>query len=87
MVAGQCVFQSAQRIAARSPVGTTQADHGHAVVTVGAGLPVVHAVAAPAERAVAETAWQLQQRHAVALVGHRCERALAAGDRDRPRGR
>ena len=36
--------------------------HRHAVVAIRAGLAVVHAVAAPAERAVAEATRQLQQR-------------------------
>ncbi|CAD7731480.1 hypothetical protein LMG31886_15610 [Xanthomonas hydrangeae] len=79
VVADQHIFQAAQRVAARAPVGPTQADHGHAVMTVGAGLAIVHAIAAPAERAVAETTRQLQQRQPGALVGDRGERAIAAG--------
>lgn len=59
VVADQHVFQAAQRVAAGAPVGPAQADHGHAVVTVGTGLAIVHAIATPAERAVAETARQL----------------------------
>ncbi len=86
VVADQHVFQAAQRVAAGTPVGSAQADHGHAVMSVGAGLAVVHAVAAPAERAIAETLWQLQQWQTGALVGDRGEWAVPARDRCKLRG-
>ncbi|KFA26422.1 hypothetical protein OC00_08160 [Xanthomonas vasicola] len=86
MVADQHIFQAAQRVATGPPVGPAQTDHGHVVMPVGTGLAIVHAVAAPAERAVAETLWQLQQRQTGALVGNRREWVVTAGNRCQPRG-
>ncbi len=87
MIADEHVFQAAVAMAmtASMPVAATPArdaggDHGHAVMPVGARLAVVHAIAAPAERAVAETARQLQQRQSGGAVGDRRDRAVATRD-------
>ncbi len=87
VIADQHHFRSttlAATIAANAKRETLVAHYRHAVVAVGTGQAVVHAVAAPAERGVAEAGWQLQQRQSGGAIGDRRERSIGAWNRREP---